>query len=164
MTEQKKNNQVSKEAKIKNQQSKQTTSKKIEPNETRKEKEKKLNQPAQKQTITQKNLKITKDKVIYLLLGIIDIIIIIYAARKNYANFVSLAGSKSTYIGDSTKNLIFGKNYITLLTTAFFFIYICLLNKFMFHKKNTKKFVIILLLLLLIINCTLFYAFTNKIY
>lgn len=109
-------------------------------------------------------LKISKENITYASLLIIDIFIIIYSAKKNYANYVSLAGSKNTYIGDNSLHLILGKNYITLIITAFFCIYICLLNKIILKKKNTKKFITILLLSLLIINCILFYAFTNKIY
>ncbi len=132
---------------------------------TKKKKEKKSNNLNNKTKTTKNKLpKITKEYIIYLILGLLDIVIIIYSARHNYAHYVSIAGSKNVYIGDTFRNLIFGKNYITLVITAFFFSYICLLNKFMFHKKNTKKFVLILLISLILVNCILFYTFTNKIY
>ena len=107
---------------------------------------------------------ITKETISYAILSIVDIILIIYAARKNYANFVSIAGSKNIYIGKNTRYLLLGKNYITLIITLFFYIYICLLNKLILHKNNTKKFLILFPIVLLIINCLLFYIFTNKIY
>ena len=107
---------------------------------------------------------ITKETISYAILSIVDIILIIYAARKNYANFVSIAGSKSIYIGKNTRYLLLGKNYITLIITLFFYIYICLLNKLILHKTNTKKFLILFPIILLITNCLLFYIFTNKIY
>lgn len=140
--------------------------KKTKPTTPKKEKSKVTFNSKHKTSTTQKyiNFKIAKEKITYLILLIIDILIIVYSARNNYANYVSLTGSKSTYIGDNSLHLIFGKNYITLIITAFFFAYVCLLNKFLFKKKNTAKFIMMLLFSILTINCILFYTFTNKIY
>lgn len=107
--------------------------------------------------------KISKKNIFYLVLLILDIVIIIYSARHNYANYVSIDGTSSTFIGD-TKDLFFGKNYITLITTAFFFVYTCLTNKFLFQRKNTKKFIFTLLTFLLILNLLLFFIFTKRVY
>ena len=107
---------------------------------------------------------ITKETISYAILSIVDIILIIYAARKNYANFVSIAGSKNIYIGKNTRYLLLGKNYITLIITTFMYIYTFLLNKFILHKNITKKELILFPIILLLINCILFYIFTNKIY
>lgn len=107
--------------------------------------------------------KITKKHIFYLILLILDIAIIIYSARHNYANYVSVDGSTPTFIGD-TKDLFFGKNYITIITTAFFFGYTCLTNKFLFQEKNSKKFIFTLLVFLLILNLLLFFIFTKRVY
>lgn len=106
---------------------------------------------------------ITKENMFYTVLLILDIAIIIYSARHNYANYILLDNSKKMFVG-RTKNLLFGKNYITLITTTFFYIYILLSNKILFHKKNTSKFVITTIIILLILNITLFYLFTKRIY
>lgn len=136
--------------KVEEQQSKN----KIKNNKTKSQKEKKKFNP--------KNI-LTKRNITYFILLILDIAIIIYSARHNYANYVSINQEKSIFVGDS-KDLLFGKNYITLITTIFFFVYTLLLNKALFHKKNTKKFIIFLLLLLLILNITLFFIFTKRVY
>lgn len=106
--------------------------------------------------------KITKKNILYLVLLILDIAIIIYSARYNFANYISM-GTKTIFVGE-TKNLLFGKNYISLITTIFFFSYICIINKFLFHQKINKKFVLSLLIFLLILNISLFYIFTKKVY
>lgn len=127
---------------------------KIKNNKTKSQKEKKKFNP--------KNI-LTKQNITYFILLILDIIIIIYSARHNYANYVSINQEKSIFVGDS-KDLLFGKNYITLITTIFFFVYTLLLNKALFHKKNTKKFILLFLTVLLILNITLFFIFTKRVY
>lgn len=99
----------------------------------------------------------------YLIMLILDIAIIIYSARNNHANYVTLTNNQSMFVGD-TKDLLFGKNYITLIITFFFFIYTLLTNKLLFHIKNTQKFIIILLISLLTLNTVLFFIFTKRIY
>jgi hypothetical protein len=106
---------------------------------------------------------ITKETIFYFILLVLDIAIIIYSARHNYANYVSLDNTKKVFVG-KTKHLLFGKNYITLITTIFFYVYILLSNKILFHKKNKKKFIVTTALILLILNITLFYLFTKRIY
>ena len=107
--------------------------------------------------------KITKKNIFYSILLILDIIIIIYSARNNYANYVSIDGSDPIFIG-KTKDLLLGKNYITLITTAFFYIYTLLTNKILFHQKNNRNSIIGLLIFLLLINITIFFIFTKRIY
>ena len=66
--------------------------------------------------------KLNKRTIMYIILLILDIIIIIYSARHNYANYITITEGNTMFVGDS-KDLLFGKNYITLITTLFFFIY-----------------------------------------
>ena len=108
-------------------------------------------------------LKPKNQNIIYGVLVLIDIFIIIYSARHNYANYAKLINKERIFIGN-TKNLFFGRNYITLIVTFFFFIYILMCNKLLFNKKNTKKSILLTGLFLLILNIVLFYIFTKKIY
>ena len=82
--------------------------------------------------------KLNKRTIMYIILLILDIIIIIYSARHNYANYITINEDRKMFVGDS-KDLLFGKNYITLITTFFFFIYTLLANKILFHKKIQKN-------------------------
>ena len=101
--------------------------------------------------------------LIYVILVLIDITLIIYSAKRNYINYVTLKGLGNISFG-TTKDLLFGKNYITLIITFFFFTYILLCNKLLFDKKNTKIRTILTLIGLLILNIILFYIFTKRIY
>lgn len=123
---------------------------KTEPKQIRKE------EPNQKKNLTKKNL-------IYLLILIIDICLVIYSARQNIINYVTLEGSKSTYIG-TKHNLFLGRNYITLMITLVVSIYVLILNKFYFKNKMKLSHIILGIILLLIINCIFFYLFTIKVY
>ena len=105
---------------------------------------------------------INKQNIIYSLIILIDILIIIYAARHNFINYVTI-NKKSFYLGNK-RNLFLGRNYITLLTTVIVYLYFLLINKYYFHKKINKKYLILILLGLLIINCLIFYLFTIKVY
>lgn len=110
------------------------------------------------------NLKkyITKQNVIYLIIAISDIFLIIYSARRNMINYVKIE-NKKMYLGAET-NLIFGRNYISLVTTLVVYIYTLLINKVYFKKKINIKNYIIFLILLLLSNCLIFYIFTNRVY
>ena len=110
------------------------------------------------------NLKkyITKQNIIYLIIAISDIFLIIYSARKNMINYVKIE-NKKMYLGAKT-NLIFGRNYISLVTTLVVYIYTLLINKVYFKKKTNIKNYIIFLILLLLSNCLIFYIFTNRVY
>ena len=110
------------------------------------------------------NLKkyITKQNIIYLIIAISDIFLIIYSARKNMINYVKIE-NKKMYLGAKT-NLIFGRNYISLVTTLVVYIYTLLINKVYFKKKINIKNYIIFLILLLLSNCLIFYIFTNRVY
>lgn len=110
------------------------------------------------------NLKkyITKQNIIYLIIAISDIFLIIYSARRNMINYVKIE-NKKMYLGAKT-NLIFGRNYISLVTTLVVYIYTLLINKVYFKKKMNIKNYIIFLILLLLLNCLIFYIFTNRVY
>lgn len=110
------------------------------------------------------NLKkyITKQNIIYLIIAISDIFLIIYSARRNMINYVKIE-NKKMYLGAKT-NLIFGRNYISLVTTLVVYIYTLLINKVYFKKKINIKNYIIFLILLLLLNCLIFYIFTNRVY
>lgn len=110
------------------------------------------------------NLKkyITKQNIIYLIIAISDIFLIIYSARKNMINYVKIE-NKKMYLGAKT-NLIFGRNYISLVTTLVVYTYTLLINKVYFKKKTNIKNYIIFLILLLLLNCLIFYIFTNRVY
>ena len=108
-------------------------------------------------------IKLKDSKFYSIILTLIDISIIIYSAKHNYVNYVSLPGKGKILIG-TTKNIVFGRNYITLIVTCFICIYTFICNKYLFNIKNTKKRVLLTILFYLIINLVLFYLFTNKIY
>ena len=110
------------------------------------------------------NLKkyITKQNIIYLIIAISDIFLIIYSARRNMINYVKIE-NKKMYLGAKT-NLIFGRNYISLVTTLVVYIYTLLINKVYFKKKINIENYIIFLILLLLSNCLIFYIFTNRVY
>lgn len=106
--------------------------------------------------------RMTKKNVTYLFLGVIDVILIICVARKNVVNYADFLG-KSIFVGDE-KNLILGRNNISIVVTLFFYGYICLVNRFFLGQKNTKKFLVSLLFILVVLNGILFYCFTTRVY
>lgn len=106
--------------------------------------------------------KLTKKNLIYFILFLIDIILVIYVARKNVVNYVKISDQK-IFVSD-TKNLLVGRNYVTLVVTGFFYLYFCIIHCFFFHEKNTKKFLVISFFVLLILNCLLFFLFTKRVY
>ena len=108
-------------------------------------------------------LKPKNQNIIYSILMIIDILLIIYAARRNYVNYAKVITEEKIFVGN-TKNLLFGRNYIALIITFFFYIYILMCNKLLFNKKITKKNSLLTLIFLLVINITLFYIFAKRIY
>ena len=105
---------------------------------------------------------IKKKIIVYLIIMVLDIGIIIYSARRNILHFIDL-NNKTVTLG-GTKRILFGKNYITLVVTFFFYIYICLVNKFIFKEKKKEWFYVVLFLLLIIINILLFVAFSKRVY
>ena len=111
------------------------------------------------------NLKkyLTKENVIYMLIAIADIMIIIYTAKKNIINYVTIENNKPIYLGNK-HNLFLGRNYITLFTTFIVYIYTLILNRFYFKKQIPIKYLILVLLLILLVNCIIFYLFTTKVY
>lgn len=106
--------------------------------------------------------KITKKYIIYMILLIIDILLVIYTAKQNCVNYVSIMGedifvSKSHY-------LLVGRNYINLITIVFFYIYTLVMKKFLFKEKITKKYLFGLLFFIVGLNMLLFFIFTKRIY
>lgn len=121
-----------------------------------------------KKSLTKKeklNLKkyLTKENIIYLLVIIVNIAIIIYAARNNFINYVTLENQKPIYLG-AKHNLFLGRNYITLVTTIIVYIYLIILKKFYFKHKINIKYLILMLFFIFILNSILFYLFTKKVY
>lgn len=103
-----------------------------------------------------------KGKIIGLVLGIIDIILIIYVALDNVANYAVVNGEK-VFIG-KTRNLLLGRNYITLVVSLFIYLYGLLLNKFLIKKKISIRRMVLIFGLILIFNMIMFYLFTRKVY
>lgn len=103
-----------------------------------------------------------KNKLVLLILGLLDIILIIWCARDNVANYVMLDG-EDIFVGE-TKNLLLGRNYITLVITVFIYVYSLLINKVLLKNKIKFKYWVILFVIILVINMLLFYLFTNKVY
>lgn len=104
----------------------------------------------------------TKVNITYFVFFLIDIILVIYLARGNKVNYVLMLDEEIFL--SKTKYLLWGRNYVNVIVTAFFYIYGCLLNKFYLKRKNTKKFLLWLLAILLIVNILLFIIFTKRIY
>lgn len=127
-------------------------------------KKSKSNQKKQTITIKEKELEIQKkyQNIFYIVLAIVDLATIIYFARHNIVNYVKV-GEKKVLIS-STKNLLLGKNYIVLITSAFFYIYTIVTKKLLFKQKLNKKFVLLLLTFIFGLNIALFYIFTKKIF
>lgn len=107
-------------------------------------------------------VKNNKNKLVLLILGLLDIILIIWCARDNVANYVMLDG-EDIFVGE-TKNLLFGRNYITLVITVFIYVYGFFINKVLLKNKIKFKYWVILFVIILVINMLLFYLFTNKVY
>ena len=104
----------------------------------------------------------TKVNITYFILFLLDIILVIYLARQNIVNYVVVM-DQEIFVSD-TRYLLWGRNYINLLIIVFFYIYICLMNKFFLRRKNTKKFLIWLFIILVFLNALLFILFTKRVY
>lgn len=104
----------------------------------------------------------TKKNITYFIMFVVDIILIIYVARKNVVNYVDIT-DKSIFIGDK-KNLWLGRNYISPIVTSFFYLYTCILNRYFLKEENTKKFLLGLFFFLITLNGLLFYLFTIRVY
>lgn len=107
-------------------------------------------------------IKNNKNKLVLLILGLLDIVLIIWCAKDNVANYVILDG-EDIFIGE-TKNLLLGRNYITLVITIFIYGYGFLINKVLLKNKIKFKYLVILFIIILVVNMLLFYLFTNKVY
>ena len=104
----------------------------------------------------------TKVNITYFLIGLFDIICVVVCARFNRVQYVKLLGD-DIFIG-STKYLVFGRNYVNVVITLFFYLYFLLINKFFFKRKINIKFLVCLFLILFIINILLFSCFSIKVY
>lgn len=103
-----------------------------------------------------------KKNILYVLFFLVDIGLIIYSARKNFVNIVVI-NDVEKMIGD-TKLLFFGRNYITVVITLFFYLYILAFEKIYFKRKLKMSHVILFFLGLCLINLILFYCFTVRVY
>lgn len=108
------------------------------------------------------NSYINKTNIVYFFIGLCDIILVIFCARQNKIHYVRFLG-ENIFVG-KTKNLIFGRNYINLIITLFFYIYVILVNKFFLKKGISKVFLIWTFLLIFIVNIILFCCFSYKVY
>lgn len=104
----------------------------------------------------------TKVNITYIILFLCDIILVIYSARKNIVNYVMIL-DQDVFVS-KTKYLLVGRNYINLFIIGFFYIYICLVNRFFLHRRNTKKFLISVFFLVVFFNIILFFLFTKRVY
>ena len=71
-----------------------------------------MNKIEKKDKIKSKNnvlKKLSLPQAFYIILSIIDVIIIIYSARHNYANYATINKKETFFVGD-VKDLLFGKN------------------------------------------------------
>ena len=105
---------------------------------------------------------LTKTNITYFVLLLLDIVLVIYMARKNIVNYIVI--SDVEVFVSKTRYLLWGRNYINLIIILFFYIYTCLVNKFFLKRKNTKKFLIWLFGILVVVNVLLFILFTKKVY
>ena len=97
-----------------------------------------------------KIIKNNKNKLVLFIIGLLDIILIIWCARDNVANYVLLDG-EDVFVGD-TKNLLLGRNYITLIISVFIFIYGFFINKVLLKNKIRLKYWVILFIGVLVFN------------
>ena len=105
---------------------------------------------------------LNKVNVTYFLLFLFDVVLVIYLARKNIINYVEVL-DEEILVG-KMKYLFLGRNYINVVVILFFYIYICLINRFFLHRKNTVKFLLLLLVVLVILNVLLFILFSKRVY
>ena len=105
---------------------------------------------------------LNKVNVTYFLLFLFDVVLVIYLARKNIINYVEVL-EEEILVG-KMKYLFLGRNYINVVVILFFYIYICLINRFFLHRKNTVKFLLLSLVVLVILNILLFILFSKRVY
>ena len=103
-----------------------------------------------------------KNKLVIGMLILLDFFLIVFMARKNTINYVVIDG-KDIFIGE-TKNLVLGRNYITLVITLFIYFYGVAINKILLRNKIRFIYMILIFLGILILNMLMFYLFTNKVY
>ena len=105
---------------------------------------------------------ITKQNLVYAILVLVDIILIVYFARRNVVNYVEVIGEE-IFIS-KTRYLLLGRNYIALIVTFFFYVYTLAVQRFFFQRKLTRKYLVGTFFFYLILNVILFYLFTKRIY
>lgn len=103
-----------------------------------------------------------KVKLISLVLFLFDVFLIMYVGRKNVANY-ALVNGEEMFVG-KTRNLLFGRNYITIVVSLFIYIYGLIINKFIIKHKFSVKKLILIFGLILAFNMIMFYLFTKKVY
>ena len=117
---------------------------------------KKLKEVIKDNVIKKKNI------LVSIILLIIDIVLIIYVAKDNVSHYVNVNG-RDIFIG-KTKNLLLGRNYITLVVSVFIYLYGLLINKVMLGNKISIKKLVLIFIGILIFNMIVFYIFTNRVY
>ena len=104
----------------------------------------------------------SKNLIINTIIIVLNLVLIIYVAKQNTANYANVNGEK-VFVGN-TKNLLFGRNYITLIITIFTNIYYLVMNKLILKNKFNKKQLILIFIGILLFNMLTFYIFTKKVY
>lgn len=122
----------------------------------------KSKEPLKKKAMSKVKNLMTKRNITFFILILLDIILVIYSARKNIVNYVTVY-DQDIFVS-KTRYLLVGRNYINLLITGFFYLYICLINRFFLLRRNTKKFLGWLFVILVIMNFVLFFLFTKRFY
>ena len=105
---------------------------------------------------------LNKTNVTYFLIGICDIVLVLFCAFKNRVQYTVIF-DKSFLVG-KTSDMLFGKNYINLIITFFFYVYLLLMNRFFLKRRNTKKFLVGSFFAFIIVNFVLFYLCTKRVY
>ena len=98
----------------------------------------------------------------HFLLIVCDIILVIYCARQNKVHYVKLF-DENIFVGN-TRDLVLGRNYVNVIISCFFYIYMLLIEKFFLHRNVNKKTLICFFVGIWCINLILFCIFTQKIY
>lgn len=106
--------------------------------------------------------KIKLEYLVVLLLVLLDIGLTICFAKKNIINYATIL--ENEVFVSKTRNLLVGRNYIVLIVTVFFAIYMVAFQKYFFKRKISVKYVIFILLAFLFLNVLLFYFFTKRVY
>ncbi len=104
----------------------------------------------------------TKANICHILLIVCDIVLVIYCARNNKVHYVKMF-DENVLVGN-TKDMLLGRNYINVIISCFFYIYMLLIERFFLHRRVNKKTLIRFFVGVWCINLLLFFVFTQRIY